>query len=181
MELYVGRRQPSFIRRTGAATKTAPSSLNRPQAPRRRPQAPPRPRAVGSNRQCTPSSTSLVACPQGEPEFDLSSSRYFPFLKYSNQNGYLQIEVPPPPPEPAETSTRPITQAEAAQRLPSQITVFPLTGVWAEHDDINMEPMDQHPDSMAQPFWCQGAALQRTCNVCLACPGILHLSRIIQF
>ena len=66
----------------------------------------------------------------------------FPFLKYSNQNGYLQIEVPPPPPEPAATATEPATQAEAAPRLLSQVAIFPLTGVWAEQDDVNMDSMD---------------------------------------
>ena len=71
----------------------------------------------------------------------------FPFLRYSNQNGYLQIEVPPPPPETAGTAAEPATTVEMTPRLPSRVVALPLTGVWAEpaQEDavnMNMESMD---------------------------------------
>ncbi|CAE7903386.1 hypothetical protein AK812_SmicGene19292 [Symbiodinium microadriaticum] len=48
----------------------------------------------------------------------------------------------PPPPTPVENQVETTPSAETEPRLPSQITVFPLTGVWAEPGDVNMESMD---------------------------------------
>ena len=142
MEPFAGRRRSSSTLLTGGAMTTALLSSAGSSS-----QAAGRHASSGSWEQSAVYAKFYLSCglrtrgAQVRPVF----FEVFPFLRYSNQNGYLQIEVPPPPPAIEGMTAEPAATVEMTPRLPSQVVVFPLTGVWAEtaqEEEVNMESMD---------------------------------------
>ena len=83
----------------------------------------------------------------------------FPYLKHSNQDGYLQLEVPPPPSDLALAADADFASAIVPSVQLSHIAAVAMqspTGIWAEPaDDVNMESMDRTGwAGKAQPAEC---------------------------